>query len=349
MAAAVAEDIGPPVEEKLFALSAATGEVEWISALPGRTVHHLPVAFTEKTVAVSLFAVPWQYKVSAFARDGGKLLWQAPGHRILARPLGCRDKVVMCDGSENVWALAQDDGRMLWRYALPGVIANRNPASSEERLLLTWAATHVSGVGGVDCIDARTGAFLWRYTVREAVSYLRVAVGDAHAYVGQVSGDKSRAGTSERGLRVACLSTCDGEAVWEGAYPSADLLVEARGRLFGFAGTSGVDEKWCLWAADARTGALQRVVRGRTGFGLAVSSIQQPVVVAGSFLILGEKPGRGSEQRKAVICVDLVSGEVLQPWTYITSSSEGRGGPIGGVSRAYFREDDTHLVAIEVK
>jgi outer membrane protein assembly factor BamB len=258
----------------------------------------------------------------------------------------------MVNGSQEVWGLAQDDGRLLWRHALPGQLASRSPATSSPRLLLVWATTPANvheSVGGVDCIDGQTGALLWRHTVGHAVSYLRVALDHTHAYIGEVVAADSQAGSDEQSLRVTSLAAADGKPVWKGSYPLADVLVTVGRRLYGFAGSSGNDQQWCLWAVDAEKGARQRVVRGKPGFSLAYSSIERPIVLDESFLILGVRPGTGSDQRKPVICVDLTAGNVLRPWNYITSSSEARGGPIGGGSRAYFREDDTHLVAIQAR
>ncbi|MBN1629842.1 MAG: PQQ-binding-like beta-propeller repeat protein [Thermoleophilia bacterium] len=321
------------------------------------TTPHVPAAVTETTIGIDVSGeLPGTWRHVFFeARHGQARQVLEDGPRSYKLE-GVGDMVLMvkalaADGSGEVRALAGDDYRELWQHDLPGGLFNRVPLVSASRVVLPWGlmddTREGSLVSGVDGLEAQTGRLLWRHTVLiRRGSFLRAAVDDTRVYLGYVKPDH-KVGADEPGLEVLCLSAADGHPMWNGSYPSADLLFAAQGRLYGFSGRPESDEGWLLWAAEGATGKVTDEFTHTPGFELASPSRRWPAVLGGSYLVVGEAKRRDMEfgEPTRLRCIDLASGKVAGQWRFVPSANRSWG-PLEAGEQVYFREDDSHVVAL---
>ncbi len=357
---------GPPFKQRLVKVSAATGDVEWTRPLHAHTTFTSLMAISDATIAVQLADLTGRtqrpaYWTAFFDRDDSDTRFALDNPFSAYDPFGAGDVILRVDAyagddAAHARAVDQNTGRELWEYTTPGRLLRRIPLLSSSRILLPWMRSARGLAGerwtvGVDCLEAETGHRLWRHTVEAGPGIEpTVATDGAHVYLGYARTDGARTGGEGSGLDVSCLSSVSGRVLWERTHPTADVLVATPGAVFGFTGRSGTGEGWRLWRAGAKTGELGYVTTGNPGFDLSYASWVRPAVLAESYLVLGAKRKKGPEhgEPSPVVCIDLDSGKVAGQWQFVAGVATLAWGPLSGGDRVYFREDDTHVVALKL-
>src|SRR4030067_1146665 len=138
---------------------------------------------------------------------------------------------------------APNTANLLWNYTLTGAVMCASPAVAENRLFIQSEDNYVH------CLNATTGAFLWKYKSEALIEFTEgqyhpnrasPAVADGKVYVGSIDD------------YMYCLNTTTGAVIWK--YKTGDDLFSFVAVTEGKVFTGSAD--FNLYCFDASTGEL---------------------------------------------------------------------------------------------
>jgi outer membrane protein assembly factor BamB len=241
------------VDDKLYALDAATGITKW--SYTTRDYINSSAAVANGVVYIG----SWDRWVYALDADTGAVRWMYPtGDWVDSSPAVANGAVYFGSWDDNVYALDADTGAGRWSYPADAAVAS-SPAVAN-------GVVYVESDNGFYALDAATGILKWTYP---APGFSSPAVVNGMVYVGSGAGSTGS---------IYALDAATGALKW--SYRTGNRVDSSPAVANGVVYVGSADRN--VYALDAATGALKWSYR--TGKWITSSSpaVANGVVYVGS-------------------------------------------------------------------
>ncbi|MCU0857019.1 MAG: PQQ-binding-like beta-propeller repeat protein [Pontiellaceae bacterium] len=199
---------------QLYCLDARTGEILWKTALTD-WIRSKPAMTSEGLLAATVDG-----KLACISRDGAlKWIRQISTHQIYADLVPAGDSVLVNDS--DLWLRRiSANGDVLWKRSLLTALENENGKRIftdflsggtyyQSKPTAAKGKVYFGNAGGfLFCVDAETGAELWKFEMGGAIS-VGPAIGEGKVFAGQQGGERF----------FYCVDAQTGELVWKQTVP----------------------------------------------------------------------------------------------------------------------------------